>query len=56
MQAMKTYTITAENGQASLLVAAADGENDAVFSKVVRLHEGEVGHMWKSKVKFRKLV
>eukprot|EP00904_Undaria_pinnatifida_P012605 jgi/Undpi1/8475/HiC_scaffold_25.g10942.m1 len=41
-QARKTLTITAEKGRGSLLVAAADGGNAAVFSRVSRLLDGEV--------------
>ena len=42
-QARKAFITTADNGKGSLLVAAADGGSAAVFSKVVRLLDGEVG-------------
>ena len=45
LQARKTYTTTAENGRGSVLMSAADGESDAIFSKVVGLLDGEVGYM-----------
>lgn len=35
-------TRTADNGKGSLLMAAADGGNHAVFSKVSQLLHGEV--------------
>lgn len=42
-QARKVFITTAEHGNGSLLVAAADGGSAAVFSKVVWLLDGEVG-------------
>lgn len=45
LQARKTYTTTAENGRGSVLMSAAYGESDAIFSKIVGLLDGEVGYM-----------